>query len=171
MKPRILVAGIGNMFFGDDGFGCEVAQQLARKVLPEQVRVIDFGIRSYDLTYTLTDNFDAVILVDAMARGELPGTVALIEPDLTLLKEFEKTIPDAHSLDPVSVLQLAQTIGPLPDKLFLIACEPAAVEPDAGIGLSEPMRAAVPCAIKEIEHLISHLLSQGRQTEPCLAAG
>ena len=76
MKPRILVAGIGNIFFGDDGFGCEVAQQLARMPLPDDVRVIDFGIRSYDLAYTVIDGFDIVILVDAMARREAPGTWA-----------------------------------------------------------------------------------------------
>lgn len=171
MRPRILVAGIGNIFFGDDGFGCEVAQQLSRKALPEQVRVIDFGIRSYDLAYALTENFDVVILVDAMARGEPPGTIAVIEPDLARLNEFTNTLPDAHSLNPVSVLQLAQTIGSLPDKLFLIACEPAGLDSEGGIGLSEPVHAAVPCALEEIECLITKLLSQKQETNACLTAG
>lgn len=171
MNPRILIAGIGNIFFGDDAFGCEVAKQLLCKDLPEQVRVIDFGIRSYDLAYTLIDNFDIVILVDAMARGERPGTIAVIEPDLTRLNEFTDSLPDAHSLNPLSVLQLAQTIGSLPDKLILIACEPAVLESDSEIGLSESVRAAVPWAVDEIEGLITKLLSQNQETNVCLAAG
>ena len=79
---RILVAGIGNIFFGDDAFGCEVASQLRRKPLPEGVRVIDFGIRSYDLAYAIMDGYDATILVDATPQGSAPGTIYLIEPDL-----------------------------------------------------------------------------------------
>jgi len=168
MKPRILIAGIGNIFFGDDGFGCEVAQQLTRQSLPEQVRVIDFGIRSYDLAYVLTDGFDAVILIDAMAHGDAPGTVSVIEPDLNRLNEFESAQPDAHSLNPVSVLQLAQSFGPLPDQLLLVACEPAVLESE-DLGLSEPVRAAVPRAIEEIRTLIANLVN--RETDTCLATG
>ena len=82
---RILVAGIGNIFFGDDAFGCEVAKELAQRPLPEGVRVIDFGIRSYDLAYAIMDDYDATILVDASPRGSPPGTVYLIEPDLNKL--------------------------------------------------------------------------------------
>ncbi len=170
MTPRILIAGIGNIFFGDDGFGCEVAQQLAHRPLPERVRVIDFGIRSYDLAYAFTDGFDAVILVDAMARGESPGTIAVIEPDLTRLNEFENTTPDAHSLNPVSVLQLAQSLGPLPDKLLLVACEPAVLESEE-LGLSEPVRAAIPRAIEEIESIVTNLLSVNQEPNACLTAG
>ena len=79
---KILVAGIGNIFFGDDAFGCEVATQLARRPLPEGVRVTDFGIRSYDLAYAIMDDYDAVILVDATAQGAEPGTIYLIAPDI-----------------------------------------------------------------------------------------
>lgn len=171
MKRRILIAGIGNIFFGDDGFGCEVARQLAGKDFLEPVRVIDFGIRSYDLAYALTDNFDAVILVDTMARGEPPGTVAVIEPDLDQLDNIESALPDAHSLNPLTVLQFAKTIGSLPDRLLLIACEPSIVQSDGEIGLSEPVRAAVPHAIDEIECLVANLLSQNQETNVCLTAG
>jgi hydrogenase maturation protease len=170
MTPRILIAGIGNIFFGDDGFGCEVAQQFSKTSLPSQVRVIDFGIRSYDLAYTLTDGFDAVVLVDAMARGEAPGTIAVIEPDLSRLHEFENALPDAHSLNPVSVLQMAQSIGPLPGKLLLVACEPAVLESDV-MGLSEPVRVAVPLAIEEIESLVAGWLQSNLETNACVAAG
>jgi hydrogenase maturation protease len=162
---RILVAGIGNIFFGDDGFGCEVAQQLAQRTLPESVCVMDFGIRSYDLAYTMTEGCDAVVLVDAMARGEAPGTLSLIEPDLSQLNEFQNALPDAHSLNPLSVLQLAQSIGPLPQKLLLLACEPAAFEMDENMGLSEAVRAAIPQAVLEIESLIKDLLAQHHETE------
>jgi hydrogenase maturation protease len=170
MSTRILIAGLGNIFFGDDGFGCEVAQRLARRVNPTQVRVIDFGIRSYDLAYTLTAGFDVVILVDAMVRGQAPGTLAVIEPELNRLCEFKDTIPDAHSLDPFSVLQMAKSIGPLPNKLLLVACEPAVLESDE-IGLSEPVGAAVPQAIAEIESLIANLSLETVETNVCLTVG
>jgi hydrogenase maturation protease len=170
VKPRILIAGIGNIFFGDDGFGCEVAQQLARKPLPEEVCVIDFGIRAYDLAYKLTEDFDAVILVDAMARGDAPGTIAIVEPELSGLKDFESALPDAHSLNPVSVLKLAQSLGCLPEKLLLVACEPAVLESDGDLDLSEPVRGAVPRAIEEIQALVSDLLPEERQTNVCLVA-
>jgi hydrogenase maturation protease len=168
VKPCILIAGIGNIFFGDDGFGCEVAQQLAQQSLPDQARVIDFGIRSYDLAYTLTDGFDAVILVDAMAHGDAPGTVSVIEPDLNRLNEFESAQPDTHSLNPVSVLQLAQSLGPLPAQLLLVACEPEVLESE-DLGLSAPVRAAVPRAIEEIKSLIANLVN--RETDACLTTG
>lgn len=169
MTPRILIAGIGNIFFGDDGFGCEVAQQLEKQILPQNVRVIDFGIRSYDLAYALTESYDAVILVDAMARGETPGTVSVIEPDLNRLQEYENTLPDAHSLNPLSVLQMAQSFGSLPGKLLLVACEPEVLVSDE-LGLSEMVRGAVPRAAEEIESLVRNLY-ENRETNVCLTAG
>ncbi|MGH7848434.1 MAG: hydrogenase maturation protease, partial [Candidatus Binatia bacterium] len=76
MTPaKILVAGIGNIFLGDDGFGVEVARELAKRKLPESVRVVDFGIRGFDLAYALLDGYDLTILVDAAPRGGLPGTL------------------------------------------------------------------------------------------------
>src|SRR5690242_16020615 len=82
MAPKILIAGVGNIFLGDDGFGCEVAGRLARRPLPDGARVIDFGVRSLDLAYALMDGYDLTILVDAVQRGGEPGSLYVIEPDL-----------------------------------------------------------------------------------------
>ncbi|MEO5717173.1 MAG: hydrogenase maturation protease, partial [Chthoniobacterales bacterium] len=92
---KILVAGIGNIFFGDDAFGCEVASQLARRPLPEGVRVTDFGIKSYDLAYAIMDDYDAVILVDATSQGAEPGTLYLIEPDIKKLDDLPEEAVNA----------------------------------------------------------------------------
>src|SRR5262245_23726453 len=109
--PRILVAGIGNIFLGDDAFGVEVAQQMAHRTLPEGVRVVDFGIHSFDLAYALLDNYDATILVDAVPRGGAPGTLYLIEPALDQLDAFDGQTLEGHDMNPVKVLQLAKTLG------------------------------------------------------------
>lgn len=78
----ILVAGVGNIFNGDDAFGVEVVRRLAQRKLPDGVRAIDFGIRGIDLTYALLDGYGALVLVDTAQRGELPGTISIVEPDL-----------------------------------------------------------------------------------------
>src|SRR5689334_14728101 len=117
MTKRILIAGIGNIFLGDDAFGCEVVRELSHKSWPNDVCVTDFGIRSRDLAYALADKYETVILVDATPQGEPPGTVYLIEPSLARLKQFESALPDPHSLDPVRVLQLAGTLGEGPKRL------------------------------------------------------
>lgn len=156
---RILVAGIGNIFLGDDAFGVEVAQELSRRPLPPQVHVTDFGIRSYDLAYALSDGCDAAILVDATSRGRPPGTVYLIELNRPQLEPEESSPPDAHSLNPVHVLQLAERFGGCPRQLYLVGCEPAEVDrPDGRLGLSEPVAAAVPRALEMIDSLVNRLL-------------
>jgi len=155
MKPSLLVAGIGNIFFGDDAFGSEVARELMRRPRPEGVRVDDFGIRSYDLAYALMDGCDA-ILIDVVARGEPPGTLYLIEPDVT---GSGGEIPDAHSMNPVRVLQMVQSFGGHTGRLYLVGCEPSVLESDDGqMGLSESVQAAVPRAIEMIESLVDDLL-------------
>jgi hydrogenase maturation protease len=132
---RVLVAGIGNVFLGDDGFGCALAQRVAI----EGVDVVDFGIRGMDLAYALAD-YDLVVFLDATPRGEPPGTLYLIEPDLDGLP----LDVDAHAMHPVSVLALAKTLdGELPRTLVL-GCEPAGVEEFTD--LSEPVRAALDAA-------------------------
>src|ERR1700722_8140740 len=104
MKARhILVAGIGNIFLGDDAFGVETVRKLMEEDVPEQVRVVDFGIRSYDLAYAIAGDSDAVILVDATPRGEAPGTLYLIEPDISHLADAEAVV-NGHTLNPVTVL-------------------------------------------------------------------
>jgi hydrogenase maturation protease len=157
-RPRILVAGIGNIFLGDDAFGVEVAQRLARRQLPEEVRVVDFGIRGLDLTYALLDAYETVLLVDAVPRGGPPGTLYILEPE-------RDTTPvgvavDGHSMDPVRVLRLVEAMGGRVERLLLIGCEPAraAEYEDMRPGLSEAVRASVDEAVCLIESLIARLL-------------
>lgn len=171
MSKRILVAGIGNIFMGDDAFGVETVQKLVQSALPDAVRVIDFGIRSYDLAYAMTEGYDSIILVDATARGYVPGTVYLIEPDLTKLHQLDAGNVDAHSMNPVRVLQMAQSLGGQPARLFLVGCEPAVLEREDGeFGLSAQVQSAVPKAIEMIESLIGDLLQENmpQMEEPAL---
>jgi hydrogenase maturation protease len=158
---RILIAGIGNIFFGDDAFGVEVIRELTKAPLPEGVNAVDFGIRSYDLAYAIMDGYGATILVDITARGEPPGTVYLIELDQEKIGDLEGALPDGHSLDPVAVLRLTQSLGGQIERLYLVACEPAVLETEDGrIGLSEPVQAAVPEAIRTIRRLVDKLRSE-----------
>jgi hydrogenase maturation protease len=166
---KILIAGIGNIFHGDDAFGCEVIRQLDPASLPSGVTAIDFGVRSYDLAYALTGKYEVVILIDATARGSEPGTVFLIEPDLTRLAELKHTAVDPHSLDPVAVLQMAQSIGKIAAELYLIGCEPAVLESDE-LGLSTPVRQAVPQAIQMLEDLLRKLAGVNTKTNDRLEA-
>ena len=166
-SERILVAGVGNIFFGDDAFGVEVIKELARVSLPAQVNAVDFGIRSYDLAYAIMDDYAATILVDITSRGEPPGTLYLIELDQEKVANLEASVPDGHSLDPVSVLRLVQSLGGQISRLYLVGCEPAVLETEDGqMGLSEPVQAAVPQAVQMIQRVINQLLAETRHTEP-----
>lgn len=155
MEHKILVACVGNIFLGDDGFGVEVARRLADCPLPHGVRVVDFGIRSYDLAYALMDDWNLVILVDAVPRGGRPGTVYLIEP------EFPADTPqapslDAHTMDPVAVLQMVAMLGGEVSRMLVVGCEPSSVDLDAaGMELSAPVRAAVDEAVRVVQELIT----------------
>jgi hydrogenase maturation protease len=157
MDHRILIAGIGNIFAGDDAFGVEVMRELTRHTLPEAVFAKDFGIRSYDLAYAMMDGYSTTILVDATSRGQPPGTVYLIEPDVDAING--QTNVDAHSLNPVAVLQLVQALGGKLGKLYLVGCEPEVLDSDE-IGLSPSVRAAVPQAVQMIEFLVHRLLNE-----------
>jgi len=153
----ILVAGIGNIFLGDDAFGVEVVKELTRSELPEGVHVVDFGIRGYDLAYAIMDGYAATVLVDTTARGNAPGTLYLIELDPEGLAKLEE-VPDGHSLGPVQVLRLVQSLGAEIPQLYLVGCEPAVLEAEDGeIGLSKPVRAAVPQAVEMIRTLVNDL--------------
>lgn len=161
---RILVAGIGNIFFGDDAFGVEVVGELTKSELPEGVNVVDFGIRGYDLAYAIMDGYGATILVDTTARGNPPGTLCLIEPDQEELAKLETEVPDGHGLGPLQVLRLVQSLGGDIARLYLVGCEPAALETEDGhIGLSEPVQAAVPQAADMIRTLVKELRAQTRK--------
>ena len=155
---RILIAGIGNIFLGDDAFGVEVVKELTGSELPEGVDVVDFGIRGYDLAYAIMEGYAATVLVDTTARGNAPGTLYLIEPDREELAELTAEVPDGHSLGPVQVLRLVQSSGGKIAQLYLVGCEPAALETEDGeIGLSEPVRAAVPHAVEMIRTVVNDL--------------
>ncbi len=161
-KPsKILVAGIGNIFLGDDAFGSEVTRRLMAETLPTEVLVKDFGIRSYDLVYALMDGYDTTILIDITAQGQPPGTVYLIELDLDQIDQADEKLADPHSLSPTGVLQMLKTSGTSTGKLYLIGCEPAILEAEDGhIGLSEIVEAAVPRAIELIKSLVGDLLKE-----------
>jgi hydrogenase maturation protease len=165
-RPRLLIAGIGNIFLGDDAFGVEVAQRLARRPLPEEVRVVDFGIRGLDLTYALLDGYEFVVLVDTLQRGGAPGTLYLLEPECSDNAEGENAAVamEMHYLDPVKVLRLAATMGAKVGRLLLVGCEPEMVGSDEEMrdGLSAPVRSAVDQAIPLIESLAVQLLLGGQ---------
>ncbi|HEX3817481.1 MAG TPA: hydrogenase maturation protease [Chthoniobacterales bacterium] len=161
---KILIAGIGNIFFGDDAFGCEVAQQLMREQLPEGVCVFDYGIRSYDLAYALLEPNDAAILIDAVPRGEEPGTVFLLELDINKLDNSGNESVNAHAMNPVAVLQLVRSFGGSPGELYLVGCEPAVLETEE-LGLSEKVQSAIPLALDMIRELLGKFLHETEHTQ------
>jgi hydrogenase maturation protease len=155
---RVLVAGIGNVFLGDDGWGVALAGRLAARALPRGVDVVDFGIRGMDLAYAMQDGYDAVIFLDATPRGKAPGTLYVIEPDLD---DMEMTV-DAHGMDPVKVLALARTLGAetLP-RTLIVGCEPQtgmnAEDERIVAELTEPVCASLEQAIAIVENLLTDL--------------
>jgi hydrogenase maturation protease len=145
---NVLVAGIGNVFLGDDGFGVAVASRLAREPLPDGARVSDFGIRGLHLAFELFDPPDLLILVDATPRGGAPGTLYLIDPEI----DASSAGADAHAMDPRAVLAAVRRMtGTLP-RTLIVGCEPADV--CEGIELSEPVQRAIEPAIAMIRRLI-----------------
>ena len=162
MNKRILVAGIGNVFLGDDGFGVEVVKRLAARELPEDVEVVDFGIRGMDLIYALQDDYEVVIFVDAAPRGEVPGTVYLLEPEI---EEDADVVLDTHGMDPVKVIKFARNLGARPGRTLVVGCEPAVVVSgddyeEMLMELSEPVRAAVEEAAKLVESLVGRIAKE-----------
>ena len=156
--PRVLVAGIGNIFLGDDAFGVEVAQRLLRQAWPEGVKVADFGIRGLDLAYALTDGYDAALLIDALPRGAPPGTLCVLEPDLGSVDGGGPAAVEPHAMDPVRVLRLAQTLGARPPRILVLGCEPAPPAADEEFtGLSPPVSAAIDGAVAMAELLVQQL--------------
>jgi hydrogenase maturation protease len=145
MSPGFLVAGIGNIFLGDDGFGVEVVRRLASRPLPAGVRVADFGIRGLHLAFELLEHpDDTMILVDATPRAGEPGTVYLIEPDLETLASPESPA-DAHDMTPAAVFGLLRSLGGTPGRVLIVGCEPLSTEEE--MGLSPPVEGAVDEAV------------------------
>jgi hydrogenase maturation protease len=174
---KILVAGIGNIFLGDDGFGVEVAGRLAGADLPDGVKVVDYGIRGMHLAYDLANGFDLAILIDATARGGTPGTIYVIEPDLDSGTGHDSAngdsangdsaasgdggpvgavnpLFDAHGMQPDVVLGMLNMLdGGRPDRILVVGCEPASI--DYGIGLSDAVTAAVDEAVRVVLELVA----------------
>ena len=168
--PRILIACIGNIFLGDDGFGCAVAKDLAARKLPDEVRLVDFGIRGFDLAYALLDGYEVTILVDATPRGGEPGTLYTIEPDLSELDEVDAQamMVETHGMNPMKVLCMVKTMGGTFKRILLVGCEPETLGGEAGqLGLSAPVEAAVGAAVGVVESLVAEILNANQE----LAAG
>ncbi len=160
--PRVLVAGIGNIFLGDDGFGVEVVRRVAQAGTVAGVDVVDFGIRGMDLAYALQRDYGAVIFVDAAPRGAAPGTLTLLEPHVA----DEGGVPvETHGMDPVRVLRLARELGRVPPRVLVLCCEPETVltgapDEDVLVGLSEPVDAAVEEAARMVTSLVTSLVTE-----------
>lgn len=149
----ILVAGVGNLFFGDDGFGPEVARALAGEARTD-VKVEDFGIRGLHLAYELLAGYDLAIVIDAVPRGGSPGTLYVIEPEGTT----PASTPDAHRMDLQNVFGYLRVLGGEPPALRIVGCEPGTTEPQ--IGLSEPVAQAVDAAVALVRRLIDEQLAR-----------
>ncbi len=158
---RVLIAGVGNIFLGDDGFGVEVANRLAKVDLPDWVAVGDYGISGMHLAYDLADGVQTAILIDAVPRGEEPGTVYVIEPEW---RTAASSFFDGHGMQPEVVLGLLDSLGGQVSKVLLVGCEPATT--DELIGLSAPVAAAVDNAVNVVLELIGQLDAGGRKHVP-----
>jgi len=157
MTGRILVAGVGNVFLRDDAFGVEAARLLAERPHPPGVQIRDYGIRGVHLVYELLDGYDLFVLVDAAPRGEAPGTVTVLEVDPA--GADAQPVIDAHSLTPDAIFGLLSSLGGHPGRSLVVACEPA--ETGAGMGLSDPVRAALPHAVRAVEEILAQAGARG----------
>jgi len=159
----VLIAGIGNVFQGDDGFGVAVARQLAERTLPPEVRVVDFGIRGLDLVYALLDGYCAAILVDSVQRGKPPGTLSVIEPEMPSGDtEPNPVVLSPHGMEPHNVLELASRLGGYCRRILLVGCEPQSFgeEEFGSMELSRPVAAAIAPAADTVERLARELIEE-----------
>ncbi len=165
LAARVLVAGIGNVFLGDDGFGVALADRLARQALPAGVEVVDYGIRGMDLAYAMLDGWDAVVLLDAAPRGGAPGTLYVIEPE----DDPDHLAVDTHGMDPVKVLALARALGGTPPPTLVVGCEPqtrmTGDEGDVVAALTEPVRAALDEGVRLVTSLLDDLITKHQHQE------
>jgi hydrogenase maturation protease len=147
---RVLVAGVGNLFLGDDGFGPEVARRLAGRSLPAGVRVVDYGIRGMHLAYDLLDGYDELVILDAAPRGGRPGDVVVLEVGEG---DFGTGEFDGHGMEPTAVLSSLGSLGGRLPRTYVVGCEPADI--DEGIGLSPSVAAAVDPAVDAVLRLLA----------------
>ena len=153
MTPRVLVAGIGNIFLGDDGFGSEVARRLiADRSLPEYARVVDYGIRGMHLAYDLLEGYDALVIVDTLPGDKRPGELTVLEVGADDLGEGAF---DAHGMDPVAVLASLGSLGGELPRTMVVGCQPLDV--GDGIGLTAPVSQAVDAAVTVVVRLVAEL--------------
>ena len=150
MTGRVLVAGVGNLFLGDDGFGPEVARRLAGRSLPTGVRVVDYGIRGMHLAYDLLDGYDELVILDAAPRGGRPGDVVVLEVGAG---DFGAGDFDGHGMEPTAVLSSLGSLGGRLPRTYVVGCEPADI--DEGIGLSPSVAAAVDPAVDAVLRLLA----------------
>ncbi|MGW2409853.1 hydrogenase maturation protease [Streptomyces sp. NPDC001739] len=154
---KTLIAGVGNIFLGDDGFGVEAVRRLGAHPLPDGVEIVDSGVRGVHLAYQMLDGYDTVLLVDATARGAEPGTVHLLDATEPATPRPRAAALDAHHMTPDAVLALLDTLsagtgGHPPRRVLVVGCEPA--DTAEGIGLSDPVEAAVDEAVELILRLV-----------------
>jgi len=174
MTGTTLVAGVGNIFLGDDAFGVEVARSLGRRTLSPGILVKDYGIRGFDLAYALLEPWEAVIIVDALPRNDVPGTLYIVEPDLSRMGD--PSTPgmemNPHGMDPVRVLNLALTIAPITAPIFVVGCEPNDFgdELEGRMGLSAPVQAVVEEASDMVEDLVARIRTGATTTQPQVLA-
>jgi hydrogenase maturation protease len=161
---RVLVAGIGNVFLADDGFGVALADRLARRQLAPGVEVKDFGIRGMDLAFAMQDGYDVVVMLDATPRGEAPGTLYVIE---AADAGDQPPAIDTHGMDPVKVLGLVRAFGGTPPRTFVVGCEPqtrmTGEEDEIVAQLSEPVRAALEPAVRLVESLLADINAEPKE--------
>jgi hydrogenase maturation protease len=158
-EPQILIAGIGNAWMRDDGFGGHVAKVLDERELPSGVSVFDFGTGGLDLAYEVMRGYDALVLVDTSRQGGEPGTLYVLEPDpaeITAIEDGEVVSP--HGMDPKTVLRFVKTVGGWPGKVVVVACEPHEGE-EMGLELSPEIAAAVERAAELVLETVDELRS------------
>ncbi len=161
MSQRILIAGIGNIFFGDDAFGPRMVRELLEREWPDEVEIVDFGIRGIDLAFALLDDYFTAIFIDATPQGSEPGTLYLIQVDDETRDGRGVASVDTHNIDPVQVLSTVKAYGGTPPPLWVIGCEPASLEAEPGhyLQLSAPVEAAIDDAVEMVASLVERLLA------------
>ncbi len=158
-EPRVLVAGIGNVFLGDDGFGVEVVRHLSGRPQRDGVDIADFGIRGFDLAYALMDGYDAAILVDALPLGKEAGTISLLEPDIKTLPP--RSAVNSHAMQPAAVLAHVKQLGGELPRVLIVGCEPLDLGEDGlgRMGLTDTVAAAVAPAVEMVESVAARLFA------------